>query len=71
MKLEIVTHADVLRHTAIRVAVAVCSTVVLTLLMIAIAFGSNPGTNIRLDNAVSYDVTIGAIIAALLAGGPT
>jgi diguanylate cyclase (GGDEF)-like protein len=68
MKHEIFTHGDVLRHTAIRVAIAVCSTVVLTLLMIAIAFGTNPATNIRLDNVASYGVIIGAFIAALLAG---
>jgi diguanylate cyclase (GGDEF)-like protein len=71
MKHEIFTHTDVLRHTAIRVAVAVCSTVVLTLFMMAITFGTDPGTNIRLDHAVSYGVAIGAIIAALLAGGLT
>jgi diguanylate cyclase (GGDEF)-like protein len=68
MNHEIVTHGDVLRHTAIRMAVAVCSTVVLTLLMIGIAFGTNPAANIRLDNVASYGVTIGAFIAALLAG---
>jgi predicted signal transduction protein with EAL and GGDEF domain len=71
MKLEITTHADALRHTAMRVAIAVCLTVVLTSLMIAIVFGTDPETNIRLGRVAIYGVTIGAIIAALLAGGLT
>jgi len=71
MKRGIITHADALRHTAIRVTIAVCSTVVLTLLMLAMVFGTDPETNIRLGNAAIGGVTIGAIIAALLAGGLT
>jgi diguanylate cyclase (GGDEF)-like protein len=71
MKLEIITHRDALRHTARRVAIAVCSTVVLTLLMIAIAFGTNPDANVRLGIVASYGVIIGSIIAALLSGGLT
>jgi diguanylate cyclase (GGDEF)-like protein len=71
MKLEIITHRDALLHTARRVAIAVCSTVVLTLLMIAIAFGTDPDTNVRLGIVASYGVVIGSIIAALLAGSLT
>jgi diguanylate cyclase (GGDEF)-like protein len=71
MKLEIITRRDALLHAARRVAVAVCSTVVLTLLMIAIAFGTDPDANVRLGIVASYGVIIGSIIAALLAGGLT
>jgi len=68
MKIEILTQTDVLRHTAVRVLIAVCSTVVLTTLMIAIVFGTDAETAIRLGEVARYDVTIGAIIAALLSG---
>ena len=68
MKLEIFTHADALRHTAKRVAIAVCSTVVLTLLLIAITFGTDPDTSVRLGSMATHGVLIGMIIAALLTG---
>ena len=68
MKLDISTHRDALRHTAKRVTIAVCSTVVLTLLLIAITFGTNPDTNVRLGLMATNGVLIGMIIAALLTG---
>lgn len=71
MKLEILTHTDVLRHTAVRVLIAVCSTVFLTALMIAILFGADPETTIRLGDVARDDVTIGAVIAALLTSALT
>ena len=69
MKIEILTHADVLRHTSARVLIAVCSTLFLTAVMIAIMFGSDPETNIRLGEVARYDITIGAVIAASLTSG--
>jgi len=68
MKLEIFTHGDALRHTAKRVVIAVCSTVVLTLLLIAITFGTDPDTSVRLGSMATHGVLIGMIIAALLTG---
>jgi diguanylate cyclase (GGDEF)-like protein len=68
MKLEIFTHGDALRHTAKRVVIAVCSTVVLTLLLTVITFGTDPDTSVRLGSIASHGVLIGMIIAALLTG---
>ena len=68
MKLEISTHGDALRHTAKRVVIAVCSTVVLTLLLTAITFGIDPDTSVRLGSIATNGVLIGMIIAALLTG---
>jgi diguanylate cyclase (GGDEF)-like protein len=68
MKLEITTLRDALAHTARRVAIAVCSTAVLTLLMIAATFGTDPEANVRLGSVVAHGVVIGTSIAALLAG---
>jgi diguanylate cyclase (GGDEF)-like protein len=68
MKLEIFTYGDALRHTAKRVAIAVCSTVVLTLLLIAITFGTDPDTSVHLGSMATHGVLIGMIIAALLTG---
>jgi diguanylate cyclase (GGDEF)-like protein len=68
MKIEISTHRDALRHTAKRVAIAVCSTVLLTLALTAITFGVDPDTNIRLGSIAAHGVLIGMIIAALLTG---
>jgi len=68
MKLEISTYRDALRHTARRVIIAVCSTVVLTLLLTAITLGTNPDTNVRLGLMATNGVLIGMIIAALLTG---
>jgi diguanylate cyclase (GGDEF)-like protein len=68
MKLEIFSHGDALRHTAKRVAIAVCSTIVLTLLLTAITFGTDPDTSVRLGSMATHGVLIGMIIAALLTG---
>jgi diguanylate cyclase (GGDEF)-like protein len=68
MQSEIFTHNDALRHTAKRVAIAVGSTVVLTLVLLGVAFGTDPETNVRLGTVVSHGVTIGVTIAALLTG---
>jgi diguanylate cyclase (GGDEF)-like protein len=68
MKLEISTHGDVLRHTAKRVVIAVCSTAVLTLLLTAIAFGTDPDSSVRMGSIATNGVLIGMIIAALLTG---
>ncbi|MEY2503432.1 MAG: hypothetical protein QOI07_3769 [Verrucomicrobiota bacterium] len=68
MKLEISTHGDALRHTAKRVVIAVCSTVVLTLLLTAITFGTDPDTSVRMGSIATNGVLIGMIIAALLTG---
>jgi diguanylate cyclase (GGDEF)-like protein len=68
MKLEIFTQGDALRHTAKRVTIAVCSTVVLTLLLTAISFGTDPDTSVRLGSMATNGVFIGMIIAALLTG---
>ena len=56
MKLEIFTHGDALRHTAKRVVIAVCSTVVLTLLLTAITFGTDPDTSVRLGSIATNGV---------------
>jgi diguanylate cyclase (GGDEF)-like protein len=66
MQLEISSHSDALRHTAKRVAIAVCSTVVLTLVLTAITFGTDPDMTVRLDSITTHGVLIGVIIAALL-----
>jgi diguanylate cyclase (GGDEF)-like protein len=68
MKIEISTHRDALRHTAKRVAIAVCSTVLLTLALTAITFGVDPDTTIRLGSIAAHGVLIGMIIATLLTG---
>jgi diguanylate cyclase (GGDEF)-like protein len=68
MPIEIVTHTDALRHTAKRVAIAVGATVVLTVALLAFAFGVNPDTNVRLGLVATFGVTIGAVIAAILTG---
>jgi diguanylate cyclase (GGDEF)-like protein len=71
MKLEITTQRGALLHTARRVAIAVCSTAVLTLLLIAITFGTDPETNVRLGDVTVHGLIIGTVIAALLAGALT
>ena len=68
MAIEIVTQRDALRHTAKRVAIAVGATVVLTAVLLALAFGVNPDTNVRLGLVAASGITIGAIIAAILTG---
>jgi diguanylate cyclase (GGDEF)-like protein len=68
MKIEINSHRDAVRHTARRVAIAVGTTVVLTVTMIAAVFGMDPERCVRLDMIAASGVAIGVIISALLAG---
>lgn len=68
MKLEIFTQADAIRHAVRRMAVAICSTAALSWIMIAFAFGTNSNKSVSVGNVTVFGVTIGIIIAALLAG---
>jgi diguanylate cyclase (GGDEF)-like protein len=68
MKIEISTHGDILRHTAQRVGFAIVSTVILTLIMLGVTFGTDPDTNIRLGLVTSHVLLIGIVIATLLTG---
>jgi diguanylate cyclase (GGDEF)-like protein len=71
MKIEISTQGDILRHTAQRVVFAILSTVILTLVMLGVTFGTDPDTYIRLGLVASHVLLIGIVIAALLAGTMT
>jgi predicted signal transduction protein with EAL and GGDEF domain len=56
------------RHTAKCIAIAVSSTVVLTLLLTTLTFGTDPDTSVRLGSITIHGVLIGMVIAALLTG---
>src|SRR3954447_13064053 len=68
MQPEIFTSQDALRRSAKRVAIAVCSAAVLNLVSLAVVFGIDPDTEIRLGLVASHYVICGAIIAGLVAG---
>src|SRR6202165_799433 len=69
MKIQLITHRDVLRHTAMRVAVAVCLTIALTLAMTLMKFGTDPDASVRAGFVTASVVGIGVIVSALLTAG--
>jgi diguanylate cyclase (GGDEF)-like protein len=68
MRIEINSRRDALRHTAKRVAIAVVSTVVLTVTMIAAFFGVDRASCVPLGMVAMSGFAIGTSISALLAG---
>jgi diguanylate cyclase (GGDEF)-like protein len=68
MHTEIITYGDVLRHTANRMVIAVCSTFILFLCLLGVVYGMNPDTQVRLGQVAAVGAAIGVIIAALLTG---
>ena len=68
MQTGIFTREDALRRAAKRVAMAVCSAVVLNLALLGVVFGIDPETNVRLDLLAIYCVASSVIIAGLLSG---
>jgi diguanylate cyclase (GGDEF)-like protein len=69
MTTHLITHRDVLRHTAMRVVVAVSLTIALTLAMTVMQFGTDPYTNVRAGFVTVSVVGIGVIVSALLTAG--
>jgi len=47
MTIQLITRKDVLRHTAMRVVVAVSLTIALTLAMTLMQFGTDPDASVR------------------------
>ena len=69
MTIQLITHRDVLRHTAMRVLVAVSLTIALTLAMTLMQFGTDPRASVRAGFVTVSVVGIGIIVSALLTGG--
>jgi hypothetical protein len=66
MTIQLITHRDVLRHTAMRVAVAVSLTIALTLAMTLLQFGTDPDASVRAGFVTASGIGIGVIVSALL-----
>jgi diguanylate cyclase (GGDEF)-like protein len=66
---EIITHSDALRHTAVRSAVSVGLTVVLTLALCLLQFGPDPEAFIRAGFVTKSSIMISMIISGLLTAG--
>jgi predicted signal transduction protein with EAL and GGDEF domain len=69
MTTQLVTHGDVLRHTAGRVVVAVSLTVVLSCSMTVMQFGTDPNATVRAGFVTTSVIMIGIIVSALLTAG--
>jgi diguanylate cyclase (GGDEF)-like protein len=69
MTIQLITHRDVLRHTAMRVAVAVSLTIALTLAMTLLQFGTDPDASVRAGFVTASVIGIGVIVSALLTAG--
>jgi diguanylate cyclase (GGDEF)-like protein len=69
MTIQLITHRDVLRHTAMRVAVAVSLTIALTLAMTLMQFGTDPDASVRAGFVTASVIGIGVIVSALLTAG--
>lgn len=69
MTIQLITHRDVLRHTAMRIVVAVSLTIALTLAMTVMQFGTDPDLSVRAGFATASVLGFGVIVAALLTGG--
>jgi len=69
MARQIFTQKDAIRHAAGRIAVAVPLTVVVSWTMASIQLGNNPDATVRVGYVTVSVIVIGAIVAALLAGG--
>jgi diguanylate cyclase (GGDEF)-like protein len=69
--IEIATRRQALQHTAQRVVVAVCSTIVLTLIMTIGEFGADLNATVSVGFVVEVNLIIGIIVSALLTGGLT
>jgi diguanylate cyclase (GGDEF)-like protein len=69
MTIQLITHADVLRHTAMRIVVAVSLTIALTLAMTVMQFGTDPDATVRAGFVMASVIAIGVIVAALLTAG--
>jgi diguanylate cyclase (GGDEF)-like protein len=69
MTIQLITHADVLRHTAMRIVVAVSLTIALTLAMTVMQFGTDPDASVRAGFVTASVLGFGVIVAALLTGG--
>jgi hypothetical protein len=70
MTIQITTHGDALRHTTRRVIVAVinrCSNRRIDLVQL----GVDTGATVSVGFVMTFGITIGVIISALLTGGPT
>jgi diguanylate cyclase (GGDEF)-like protein len=63
---EIVTHSDALRHTARRSAVSVGLTVILTLALCLLQFGTDPEAFVRAGFVTKSSIMISMIISGLL-----
>src|SRR5438477_8457763 len=66
---EIITHSDVLRHTAGRSAVSVGLTIVLTLALCLLQFGPDPEAFVRAGFVTKSSIMISMIISGLLTAG--
>jgi diguanylate cyclase (GGDEF)-like protein len=69
MTIQLITHGDALRHTAMRVVVAVSLTVALTLAMTLMQFGTDLDASVRAGFVTASVVGIGVIVSALLTAG--
>lgn len=68
MSIQIATHNDVLRHTARRVAVASGLTIVMTLAITLMQFGTDPAALVRTGDVVVMCLTAATAISAALSG---
>jgi diguanylate cyclase (GGDEF)-like protein len=71
MTIQITTHGDALRHTARRVIVAVILTVVLIAALTLVQLGADTGATVSVGFVMTFGITTGVIISALLTGGLT
>jgi len=69
MAIQIITRADVLRHTAMRIVVAVSLTAALTLALTVMQLGTDPDAHVSVGFVAASVLGFGVIVAALLAGG--
>jgi diguanylate cyclase (GGDEF)-like protein len=69
MTIQLITRKDVLRHTAMRVVVAVSLTIALTLAMTLMQFGTDPDASVRAGFVTRSVIGIGVIVSALLTAG--
>jgi diguanylate cyclase (GGDEF)-like protein len=66
---DIITHRDALRHTAVRSAVSVGLTVVLTLSLCLLQFGPEPDAFVRAGFVTTSSIMISIMISGLLTAG--
>jgi diguanylate cyclase (GGDEF)-like protein len=66
---DIITHRDALRHTAVRSAVSVGLTVVLTVSFCLLRFGPDPNALVRAGFVTTSSIMISIIISGLLTAG--